>query len=43
MLEVHGVLVDHSLCDVVEARGLDPVQSLCLVRAEVEGDLAVGG
>ena len=43
MLEAHGVLVDHALRDVIQARGLDSVQSLCLVRAEVEGDLARGG
>ena len=39
MLEVHGVFVDDSLRDVVEARGLDTVQSLRLVRAEVERHL----
>ena len=43
MLEVHGVFVDDSLCDVVEARGLDTVQSLRLIRAEVEGDLGRAG
>ena len=39
VLEVHGVLVDDALGDVVEAGGLDPVQRLRLVRAEVERHL----
>ena len=39
MLEVHGIFVDDPLRDVVEARGLDAVQGLRLVWAEVERDL----
>ena len=43
MLKIHGVFVDDSLPDVVEAvLGVDPIQGLGLVRAEVEGHLGGG-
>ena len=31
MLEVHGILVDHPLCDVEQPSSLDPVQRLCFI------------
>ena len=43
MLEVHGVLVDDALPDVVEAvLGVYPVQGLGLVTAQEQGDLGRG-
>ena len=42
VLEGDGVLVDHPVPDIVDPVGLDPVQSLRLVGAEIEAHLPLG-
>lgn len=42
MLEVHGILVDHPLCDVEQPSSLDPIQRLCFIWAQIKRNLTRG-